>query len=140
MSDTPTAQLLLDDAQLKAQRLESENKRLQVDNKDLTQARNSLQQKLTDLKHRYTTLVTENEKLKDVAGRPMELENENKRLTADMEKTRAENIRLDNENRTLRNSSVQKWFMAGTGTLAVGIILGLILPRVRRKSSSSWWS
>jgi len=140
LSDTPTAQLLLDDAQLKAQRLESENKRLQVDNKDLTQARNSLQQKLTDLKHRYTTLVTENEKLKDVAGRPMELENENKRLTADMEKTRAENIRLDNENRTLRNSSVQKWFMAGTGTLAVGIILGLILPRVRRKSSSSWWS
>jgi SH3 domain protein len=140
LSDTPTAKLLLDGAQQKAQRLESENKHLQADNKELTQSRNSLQQELSDLKRKHTTLVAQNEKLKDVASRPMELENENKRLTADMEKTRTENVRLDSENRTLRNSSVQKWFLAGSGTLVMGVILGLILPRLRRKSTSSWWS
>lgn len=140
LADTPPAGLLLDEAQRKAERLEAENKKLLADKRGLKQAHSALVREQRELRQTHETVVAENEKLKDVAARPMELDSENKRLSATVTQLTAENTRLAGENRTLRNSSVQKWFMAGSGVLVAGIILGLILPWLRRRHSSSWWA
>ncbi len=140
LADTPPAGLLLDEAQRKAERLEAENKKLLADNRGLTQAHSALVREQRELRQTHETVAAENERLKDIAARPMELESENKRLSATVTRLTAENTRLAGENRTLRNSSVQKWFMAGSGVLVVGVILGLVLPRLRRRGTSNWWT
>jgi SH3 domain protein len=138
LSDTPTARLLLDDAQRKVERLENEGKKLQLNNRELSKDRDALQKQVADLSGDKKRLEQENAKLKDVASRPLELESSNNRLQADNDKLQEENRHLASENSELRQSTVQKWFMAGSGVLGFGIILGLILPRLRSRRSSGW--
>ena len=45
---------------------------------------------------------------------------------------------LQKTNRAYRNSDDREWFLIGAGVLLGGIILGLILPRLRRRRST--WS
>ncbi len=48
---------------------------------------------------------------------------------------------LQLENQDLRNQSDKKWFLTGSGVLVGGILLGLILPRLRlRRRRDSWGS
>ncbi len=45
------------------------------------------------------------------------------------------------ENHDLHNQSERKWFLMGAGAIIVGIVLGLILPRLRlRRRRDSWGS
>ena len=74
----------------------------------------------------------------EIASRPLELESENKKLSIESVKINAEIKQRRSENRELKNSSVQKWFMAGSGVLFLGIILGLILPKLRGRRTSGW--
>ena len=138
LSEMPTAKLLLADATRKAERLEAENKKLRAGKSSSSKTNKDLQQQLNKLEKENTKLLKENNKLKDIASRPIELESENKRLVAEATQIKLDNQRYADENRDLRQSSVQKWFMAGSGVLVVGIIFGLILPRLRRNRSSSW--
>ncbi len=139
LRDTPTAKLLLEDATSKAAKLAAENKKLLANNKALQQSKTTLEKQLRELSGKHERLRDESEKLKEVASRPIELQSENKRLTAEAAKFEEENTRLSSENNGLRKSSVQKWFMAGSAVLVVGILLGLILPKLRRQRSSGDW-
>lgn len=138
LSKTPTAKLLLADATRKVASLDAENKKLRASSSSSSQTNKDLQQQLQKTETENAKLLKENNKLKDIAGRPIELESENKRLTAETSRIKQENKILTDENSGLRQSSVQKWFMAGSGVLIVGIIFGLILPRLRRNRASSW--
>jgi len=138
LSKTPTAKLLLADATRKTESLEAENKKLRASTLSSSKINKDLKQQLDQLEMDNSKLLKENNKLKDIAGRPIELESKNKRLTAEISRIKQENKILTDENSGLRQSSVQKWFMAGSGVLIVGIIFGLILPRLRRNRASSW--
>lgn len=138
LSETPTAKLLLEEAVSKAERLEAENKKLRSSGSASDKSNNELRQKLNKFESENAKLLKENSRLKDIASRPIELESENKRLTAEAQRINAENKQYSTENQELRQSSVQKWFMAGSGVLIAGIVLGLVLPRFRRSKSAGW--
>ena len=42
------------------------------------------------------------------------------------------------ENQSLRSSAIREWFVVGAGVLLAGIVIGLILPSLRRKRRSEW--
>jgi SH3 domain protein len=42
------------------------------------------------------------------------------------------------ENDQLRSRSTRDWFVAGAGVLLAGILLGLIIPRLRRRRRAEW--
>jgi len=138
LSEIPTAKLLLADAIRKAEALEAENKTLRASSSSSNKTNKDLAQQLGQFKADNATLLKENSQLKDVASRPIELESENRRLTAEISRIKQENNTFADENSKLRQSSVQKWFMAGSGVLIAGIIFGLILPRLRRNRASGW--
>ena len=138
LRDAPTAQLLLDEATRKVAQLVPENKKLLASNNDLSQAKESLEKELGELKQKYQEIAAESDKLKEIASHPIELENENRRLTAEAEQIKELNKQLSSENRLMRQSSVQKWFLAGSCVLVFGILLGLILPRLKRHRTADW--
>ena len=45
---------------------------------------------------------------------------------------------LAQENETLRDRTARDWFMVGAGVVVLGILIGLILPRLRIRRRSSW--
>lgn len=46
--------------------------------------------------------------------------------------------RLERENETLSSDALTRWFLSGAGVLLGGIVLGLVLPSLRRRRRSDW--
>ncbi len=136
----------------------SARQRLAAAEKRLTE----LQEEPEKLASKLLTLQTEYEDLKDNYAKA---ENDNQNLRTQLEEIRSATrnavsiaderntlrkkvaalngevgeLKLDNQD--LRNQSERKWFMMGAGAIIVGILLGLILPRLRvRRRRDNWGS
>jgi SH3 domain protein len=123
--------------------------------KELEQLRDQpegLQEKLTELqgeyqslKLRYDSLEFENvqltqrmEKIRDNASNVVSLlaERDKAIQRANNLSTELEELRV--KTRELQNHSDKKWFMAGAGVLVLGVIIGIILPRVSGRRRKGW--
>lgn len=100
-----------------------------------------LQARYQDLEREKQRLEQENATIRRACANVLEVTNDRERLrvqVADLTRTGAD---LEQENRDLRNQGSQRWFLIGAGVLGGGILLGLILPRLRLgRRKSSWGS
>ncbi|HEB58153.1 MAG TPA: TIGR04211 family SH3 domain-containing protein [Gammaproteobacteria bacterium] len=104
---------------------------LKKDKAVLEAAKRELEKELATLKKRLAHL-------NEVAERPIALDNENRQL-------RETNLALEQdlelkiqENQILKDKSDREWFVIGAAVLIVGIVLGLVLPRLRVRRRSGW--
>ena len=79
-------------------------------------------------------------KLKKIAARPMQLERNNEQLRKDILSNEAKTRILKQELLSLKEDNDKDWFIAGALVLFGGIILGLILPKMRSRQRSQSWS
>lgn len=123
-------------ANLKAARSESERllsqlAQLQSSTQELTESRDAFAEKaraiaaeLADIKRTAASAIAvrdENQKLKDKS------QNLSKQLAT-----------LEQDFTVLRDARSRDWFIAGAGVLLGGMILGLIIPKIRWKRRRSW--
>lgn len=85
-------------------------------------------------------LNSELAKLKKIAARPMQLEQENDQLRNELVKIEAEMRLLKQEYQSLEDNADQEWFMTGAGVLFGGMILGLIFPKLRSGQKKANWN
>ncbi len=137
---TPIAKHRLAAAEKKLARLEAENARLK---KELS----SLNRKEGEVSNQYAKLMKEDKKLNEelnrlrrVAAKPLQLENQNTRLKKELLDLENEHELVQQENQILRDSADREWFLTGAGVIVLGIILGLIAPSLRPRKKSSWGS
>ena len=76
--------------------------------------------------------------LKVTASSSIALSNENIQLKEKIQQTDIRMQGLVLENTAMKNSESQSWFLTGVAVLLGGIILGLILPRLRLQRKNSW--
>jgi len=136
----PTAKIRLIATQQKLANTEKENTRLTT---ELTALQNT-GGKLSKQQHK---LSLENKKQEDelkhlrrVAAKPLKLENENQRLKKELLELESKHELLLQENQMLGDSSDRDWFLNGAGVIILGIIIGLIAPRLRMRKKSNWGS
>jgi len=136
----PTARILLTTTRQKLANAEKENARL-------TAKLATLQGRESDLSKQQRKLSSENKKqidelkhLRRVAAKPLKLENENQRLKKELLELESQHELLLQENQMLGDSSDRDWFLNGAGVIILGIIIGLIAPRLRVRKKSSWGS
>lgn len=67
------------------------------------------------------------------ARRGFELVETNQALERTIEELRAKNEALELEKKTIGDRNLKEWFLIGAGVLGAGLIMGLILPSLRRK-------
>ena len=75
-----------------------------------------------------------------MAAKPLKLENENQLLKKQLLELESAHELLRQENQMLGDSSDREWFLNGALVIILGIIIGLILPRLRTRKKSSWGS
>ncbi|MDX8405070.1 MAG: TIGR04211 family SH3 domain-containing protein [Mariprofundus sp.] len=76
--------------------------------------------------------------LRKTAANAVQLAEENTALRATAEEAGQALESLQQQTRDIRNSAQQRWFMLGGGAILLGILLGLILPRMRVQRKSRW--
>lgn len=129
----PAAQQQLAAAQQRAGELED---RL----KALTAERDQLARALGEAESGGAGLSRQLDELRALSANAIQLDEQNKRLRARVLEGERAVAAVEAENQRLANRSERQWFLAGAAVLVFGLLLGLILPRIRWRRKSSWGS
>ena len=103
-----------------------------------TSAKSDVDSSLQRLETENAALKRELEQIKKTAGRAIQLSEDNKQLTDQRTKLERE-LRVEKQaTSTLRSRAKRDWFLIGAGVIVLGIIIGLIAPRLRPKRANNW--
>jgi SH3 domain protein len=136
LTDTPIAKVRLARAEQQLEKLRQENRQLQQQFATLQQEKRSLEQEHGTLGGEADALRSELQELREVAARPIELAQQNETLSGKLERLQREFDLLQSDNTRLQDRSQRDWFITGAGVLFGGILLGLLLPMLRRKKKA----
>ena len=92
------------------------------------------------LKETSQRLKKELDDLKRTASNAVALDNENRQLKEKIQQTDHKMQSLILENNALKDSEAKNWFLIGAAVLFGGIILGLVIPKLRFTRKNSWGS
>ena len=106
--------------------------------REVSEARDRLQQRVAALEKENATLRKALADIRRTASSTLAIANENRELKKRLKQLEREMQSLTQENEALQDRSDRDWFMIGAGVLIVGILLGLVLPRLRVRKRSSW--
>lgn len=138
LTKQPIARDRLVAAEQKIAALQEEREKLRAQLKTVQEERTEARTTSSQLEKDYTMLQKELAKLREVAAAPIQLHEENQAMRARLTGLEQENAQLRTTNEKLRDEAYRDWFLSGAGVLAGGILLGLILPMMRRRKSR--WS
>lgn len=139
LTDQPVARDQLAAAEQKLTTLSNENQQLKAQLAALQSGKMSADAAQQQLSSDNKKLQKELTHLKDVAARPLALANDNQDMHQRLQELDLQMHVLKEENTALRDSTNRDWFMAGAGVLLLGLILGIVLPRLRKRSGWSDW-
>lgn len=86
----------------------------------------------------YDALQSRFDKLQQTSSRAVEIEAENDQLINQVTTLEAERDQLRLEVGKLRSNSDRDWFLAGAAIILLGMVIGLILPKIRWQRRDSW--
>jgi SH3 domain protein len=118
--------------------LELANNKMMANIKTLTQEKKLLEASLSDLDGESRNVSQELAEIKRTASSALALDSENKNLKGRVVSLEREMQTLNQENESLKDRTARDWFMVGAAVILLGIITGLIIPRLRFRKKSTW--
>jgi SH3 domain protein len=138
LSPEPIAKEKLAVAQGRLQRLKEKNNELKQELAELQKSHQELEAERATLASKTESADAEVERLNQVAAQPILLDKQNRELKQQNVSLEKELQLLQQENQSLKDSSQREWFITGAGVLLGGLLLGLIVPKLRWRKKSSW--
>ena len=138
LMNAPSVRNLVADSEQKVANLELELAETKEELQNLSTKVTTSDSKSMTIKETSQRLKKELDSLQITASSSIALHNENIQLK---EKILQADLRMQGlvlENTSIKNSDSQSWFLSGVAVLLGGIILGLILPRLRLQRKNSW--
>lgn len=136
LTDQPIARDRLAVAEQKLVALEADKQRLKEQLSAIEKEKSDARKGRSQMEQEVQRLQTELSELQGIAAAPLKLSTENKAMRDRLGTLEDENRRLREENERLSDKAARDWFLTGAGVLSGGILLGLILPKLRRRRSS----
>lgn len=138
LSAVPVARDQLEQSQKKLANAEAEIRRLRDELKQRTDQNKTLaaeQQKETEEARR---LDEELDTIRKTAASALAIDQENRTNKARLLTLEQEMQVLRQENAALKDRTARDWFLVGTGVVLLGMVIGLIIPKIRWQKKSSW--
>lgn len=138
-TDAP-AQILLPAAQARADQLAAKNAELNSELKALQAEKLALLNKINSTDSELGDVSQELANLKQVSGKAVQLDTDNRRLVEESENLRSEVDMLEAENMRLQDKLKSEDFINGALAVLMGVFITLVVPRLwpKRRKSSSW--
>jgi len=118
--------------------LKEENRLFTQQSKSLLKKQKELQQQLDLCQNKNAELDSSLAKIRRTAANTLAIYSENDQLKGHILQLETELSQVKKENSAFKDESQRNWFMVGAGVLFGGILLGLILPRLRFRKKNSW--
>ncbi len=128
----------LTSAEKRLAELELENRKLKTSFGDLRAEKGDTEQQRSALERENRKLSQELEEIRRTASSALAIDAENKDLKGKIVAYERQLQTLQQENEGLKDRTARDWFMVGAGVVILGMILGLIIPRIRWRKKSSW--
>lgn len=137
MTNRPSRERLTEAEQRLAQ-LELENGKLTTELDKIRGAKANIQSEQENLVSSNQKLAQQLDEIKRTASSALAIDAENKDLKSRIVAYERQLQTLRQENEGLRDRTARDWFMVGAGVTILGMIIGLIIPRIRWQRKSSW--
>jgi SH3 domain protein len=134
----PAARERLAEAEKELAELELENRRMATALQSIKEEKLSLQREKQGLAGEHRKTSQELSEIKRTASSALALDSENKELKSRLVTLERNLQTLQQENESLKDRTARDWFMVGAAVVLLGIIVGLIIPRIRWRRKSSW--
>ncbi len=137
---TAPAQQRLNDVMRKAEQAGGLTEALQQELSNLKTEREELTETLDDRELQLASITDELTQLKQISGKALQLDADNRRLVVDSEQLRSQLDMLEAENQRLHDKVDSEDFLNGALAVLLGVIITLVVPRLwpKRRKSSSW--
>jgi len=135
---TQAARDRLADTQKQLAEMELEKRKLETAMAEMTDSKKALSTQLSTLDSEHRKTSQELAEIKRTASSALALDSENKELKGRVVGLERQLQTLQQENEGLRDRTARDWFMVGAGVILLGIIVGLVIPRIRWRRKSSW--
>jgi len=140
LSNSPSARNQLASSKQKVANLELDLAKYKEEIQALSSQNTSSGTENLSLKETSQRLKKELDDLRKTASNAVALNNENRQLKEKLQQIDNQIQSLTIENSTLKDSDAKSWFLIGAAVLFGGLLLGLILPRLRMQKKDSWGS
>lgn len=110
------------------------------ENKELAQSNRELKQKLSKFDGDNQRLEKEVADVRSASASALATRDENNTLKNQLDKLQSERDEAVRINTILKDRADREWFMVGAGVILVGMIIGLIIPKIRWRKKSTWSS
>ncbi len=135
-----TARLQLPELQTRLRNSEETKRQLLAQVRELEREQRDLQTQLSRTETSSRGLQQQLDEIRKLSSDTIQLVDQNKQLKQKLIDVERRIDELESENRELSDSSSRDWFIVGAAVVIFGLILGLIIPRIRwqRKSRLTW--
>lgn len=138
LSKTPGAGQRLAVASKELEALKSEHAELSQKLEEVSGSNSQQVAQITELRNENERLSVALDTLRKDTANVVTISERNKALEKELFELRKQHDILVQENNVLADKTAKDWFIRGAGVVLVGILLGLILPRLRIKRRDSW--
>ena len=118
--------------------LELENRKLTTAMTTVSEEKSGLEKNLQELEGQSRGVNQELSEIKRTASSALAIDSENKELKGRMVSLERQLQTIQQENEALKDRTARDWFMVGAAVVLLGIIVGLIIPKIRFRKKSSW--
>ena len=118
--------------------LELENRKLTTAMATLKEEKGTLESNLSTLEGESRGVSQELAEIRRTASSALAIDSENKDMKGRMVSLERQLQTVQQENETLKDRTARDWFMVGAAVVLLGIIVGLIIPKIRCRKKSSW--
>lgn len=136
--DEPINKVKLIAAEKRLARYQTENATLKDELQALQQAKNELEKEWKTLSTESTKMNKELSRVREISAQPLKMADENKQLKTQSVALENEVKMLTQENQALKDRTNRDWFIAGAAVLVFGLVIGLIIPKIRWNKKSGW--
>ena len=134
LMNAPAARTRLEEVEAREEELLQQQQEIE----SLRSAALDTEQQLAATQDSNASLEAELKKLKQIAADTLSINERNEKLAASLEQAESRQASLQVENERLRNNTEQAWFIRGAGVILLGMLLGLLIPKLRFKKKRKW--